>query len=189
MRINKTPIFVNLIFIFLLLNLPTGSLFANESIPVHDKSACMEGPMAEFGRYIGNWNIADSSLNAETGNWDSGAGAQWNFVCLGGMAVQDFWLPAGGNVGTNLRTWNTETNSWDVAWAVTGQSGFAHIGAKMDDSGNIVMQWKSPVPSPARRITFFPPDDDGWNWKLEISQDGGESWIEVYRIKATPSQG
>jgi hypothetical protein len=35
---------------------------------------------------------------------------------------------------------------------------------------------------------FFPPDENGWNWKLEFSSDGGESWLEVYRIKATRSE-
>jgi len=69
----------------------------------------MEGPLAQFGRYIGNWTIEDSVRNKETGEWEAGSGAQWNFVCLGGMAIQDFWLPANGKVGTNLRTWNAET--------------------------------------------------------------------------------
>jgi len=44
----------------------------------------------------------------------------------------------------------------------------------------------APLPSPLRRITFFPPDETGWNWKLEFSQDDGETWTEVYRIRATP---
>jgi len=43
---------------------------AAETIPLHDKATCMEGPMAEFGRYIGNWDIADS-IPAGIGNWKS----------------------------------------------------------------------------------------------------------------------
>jgi len=48
------------------------------------------------------------------------------------------------------------------------------------------MRYVSPRPQPDRRITFFPPDGRGWHWKLEITQDGGEQWLEVYRIEATP---
>lgn len=162
-----------------------GSVQATETIPISDKAACMTGPISQFGRYIGNWKIEDSALSQETGEWEPGEGAQWNFTCLGGMAIQDFWLPAGGKVGTNLRTWNPETESWDIAWAVTGMAGFAHIGAKMEAGGSMVMHYKSPIPTPVRRITFFPPDENSWNWKLEISQDEGANWIEVYRIKAS----
>ncbi len=166
----------------------SSSLAASPAAPIRDASECMEGPMAQFGRYIGSWNIADSSLSTETGEWEDGEGAQWDFVCLGGMSVQDFWLPAGGAVGTNLRTWNEEKGAWDIAWTVTGMSGFAHITAQQDDAGNIVMRYVSPRPEPDRRITFFPPDENGWNWKLEITQDDGASWIEVYRIKATAAE-
>lgn len=158
---------------------------ANDVVPVSDSARCMDGPMAQFGRYIGNWNIADSTLSQDTGQWEPGAGARWNFVCLGGTAVQDFWLPPDGKVGTNLRTWNAETESWDIAWTITGMPGFAHIGAKQDEAGNIVMEYVRPVPEPNRRITFLPPDSQGWDWKLEMFIN--EQWVEVYRIRATPA--
>jgi hypothetical protein len=32
-------------------------------------------------------------------------------------------------------------------------------------------------------------DESGWKWKLEFSNDEGETWFEVYRIKATPYAG
>ena len=164
------------------------ALTAAPTVPIDDENACMEGPLAQFGRYIGNWDIADSKLDQDGVTWTKGDGARWNFVCLGnGTAIQDFWLPPNGDVGTNLRTWNSDTESWDIAWTITPMPGFAHIQAAEDENGNIVMHYKSPLPDPLRRITFFPPDEHGWNWKLEFSKDGGESWFEVYRIEATPS--
>lgn len=169
--------------------LATAAVAQNDSIPVGPKGACMEGPLAEFGQYIGDWDIEDSQLNQDGSEWTPGAGPKWNFVCLGdGTAIQDFWMPNDGPIGTNLRTWNPSTKSWDIAWAIKGQPGFAHIQAEMADNGNVVMHYKSPVPDPLRRITFFPADADGWNWKLEMSSDKGENWTEVYRIKASPSR-
>ena len=161
-----------------------------QSVPVDSGAACMEGPLEQFGRYLGDWDIADSRLSDDGSEWLPGAGAKWNFVCIGnGTAVQDFWMPSDGGVGTNLRTYNAETEQWDIAWTFTGMAGFAHIQAVENESGHIVMHYKSPIPDPLRRITFFPPDQAGWNWKLEVSSDEGKSWTEVYRIVATPSEG
>lgn len=159
-----------------------------DSIPLGEKSACMEGPLAEFGQYIGDWDIEDMQLSQDGTAWTPGAGAKWNFVCLGdGTAIQDFWMPNDGPLGTNLRTWNADTGSWDIAWTIKGMSGFAHIQAESDDEGNIVMHYKSPIPDPIRRITFFPADSNGWHWKLEMSSDEGANWTEVYRIRASRS--
>jgi len=167
-----------------------GSVLADAAaLPFDNDSACMEGPLARFGRYIGNWDIEDSRLGQDGETWSPGEGGRWNFACLGnGTAIQDFWMPPDGTVGTNLRIYNPQTESWDIVWAIDTLPGFAHIQAVQDEAGNIVMHYKSPLPDPLRRITFFPPDEHGWNWKLEISRDGGENWLEVYRIKATRSQ-
>lgn len=159
---------------------------ANEDdLPFGNTDVCMEGPLAQFGRYIGDWNIEDSQLSKDGQEWLPGEGARWIFSCLGnGTAIQDFWLPTNGNVGTNLRTFDPESGTWEIAWAIDTAPGFAHIQARQDDDGNIVMHYKAPLPEPPRRITFFPPDDGGWNWKLEFMLDG-ENWTEVYRIRAT----
>ena len=151
-----------------------------------ENAGCLEGPMRQFGAYIGNWNIKDSQLQDDGVTWKEGAGARWDFVCLGnGTAIQDFWMPNDGGVGTNLRTYNKNTESWDIAWTFTGMAGFAHIGAKQDAGGDIVMKYISPLQSPPRRITFFPPEANSWKWKMEFSFDEGASWTEVYRIEAT----
>jgi len=156
-------------------------------LPFESRVGCEDGPLAEFGQYIGDWRIEDSRRNSETGEWEPGEGARWIFSCLGdGTAIQDFWMPFDGPVGTNLRTYNNESESWDIAWAIKGVPGFAHITARQNDSGEIVMKYKSPLPNPPRKITFYPADGEGWNWKLEFSFDEGGSWTEVYRIKATP---
>lgn len=158
----------------------------NTALPFENEEGCMEGPLAQFGQYIGDWKIDDSQLSQDSGEWEPGDGARWIFTCLGdGTAIQDFWLPNVGTIGTNLRTYHDDTGSWDIAWAIKGAPGFAHITATQNADGEIVMHYKSPLPDPLRRITFYPATEQGWDWKLEFSADG-DNWTEVYRIKATP---
>lgn len=158
-------------------------------------NGCMEGPMAQFGRYIGDWNIEDEGLQQDGTTWLPGNGARWNFTCVGdGIAVQDFWMPngaAGGpapGVGTNLRIYDPENKRWEIAWTATQSPGFSHIRAEQDETGNIIMHYVSPLPTPARRITFFPPNEEGWNWVMEMSFNNDDTWTAVYKIKATPRQ-
>ena len=165
----------------------SSGLAAESGLPFGDTNACMQGPLQQFGRYIGDWNIEDEQLSRDTGQWEPGAGARWIFTCLGkGTAIQDFWLPASGNVGTNLRTYDAETGKWDIAWTADLSPGISRIQASQDSDGNIVMSYVSPVPTPLRRIIFYPPSDNSWNWQLEYSNDDGETWFAVYKIHATP---
>lgn len=152
-----------------------------------DRSACMDGPVAQFGRYVGDWKIEDEQLARDGSGWGPGNGARWIFKCVGdGIAVQDFWLPNGGGFGTNLRTYNRDSGKWEIVWAASALHGLMHISATANDAGNIVMDILSPEQNPPRRIIFYAPDETGWNWAQEWSFDGGATWTEVYRIRATP---
>ena len=161
---------------------------AGTTVPVLAQNDCMEGPMAQFGRYVGDWHIEDESLARDGSGWGPGKGARWEFKCIGdGTAVQDFWMPNGGGYGTNLRTYNPDTGLWEIVWAAQALNGLMHISAEQADDGSIVMDILKPVQDPPRRIIFFPPDEGGWSWAQQWSFDGGESWVDVYRIRATPA--
>jgi hypothetical protein len=167
-----------------------GLSLADDGPTIHtDKSSCMDGPIAQFGRYIGDWKITDQTLAKDGSGWGPGTGARWIFSCLGpALAVQDYWMPNAGGFGTNLRTYNPDTDSWEIVWAAGKLNGLSHISAKLNDEGNIVMNIDKPVQDPPKRIIFFAPDDNGWNWVQQWSFDGGENWTDVYRIRATPWQ-
>ena len=155
--------------------------------PAFSQEACMDGPIAQFGRYIGDWKIDDESLARDGSGWQAGKGARWVFECIGdGTAIQDYWYPNGGGYGTNLRTYNPDTGKWEIVWAAQPQNGLMHISAQADDDGNIVMDILQPEQNPPRRIIFFEPDADGWSWVQQWSFNGGETWTDVYRIRATP---
>lgn len=155
-----------------------------------DPAPCMEGPLAQFGRYVGDWRIDDSQLARDGSGWSPGSAERWVFECIGnGVAVQDYWLPTGGSFGTNLRTYNPDTGKWEIVWAAGALNGLMHISAEQDENGSIVMDILKPVQDPPRRITFMPPHDNGWDWVMEMSFDAGTTWTAVYKIKATPWEG
>ena len=163
-----------------------GTIAAEPPLATTDADACMDGPMAQFGRYVGDWKIEDEALAQDGSGWGAGKGARWIFKCVGdGTAVQDFWLPNGGGFGTNVRTYNPDTEKWEIIWAATGLNGLMHISAARNEDDNIVMDILSPEQNPPRRIIFYAPDADGWNWAQDWSMDGGNTWFEVYRIRAT----
>lgn len=156
------------------------------SVGMNETVGCLEGPMAQFGRYLGDWDIQDMTLQKDGSGWVEGKGARWNFTCVGnGTVIQDFWMPNGGGFGTNLRTYNANEDRWDIFWAFAGMTEYSHISAEQNAAGDIVMNYVTPIPSPLRRITFFTPDANGWDWKQEMSMDDGATWFDVYRIKAT----
>lgn len=164
-----------------------------DSVIMDKTDGCMTGPIAQFGRYIGDWTIEDEGLGQDGKTWTPGNGARWNFTCVGnGIAVQDFWMPNGAEgspapgVGTNLRIYDPVAEQWEIAWTATRAPGFTHIRARKDEHGNIVMHYVSPEQTPPRRIIFFTPTAEGWNWVMELSFDKGETWTPVYKIKATP---
>jgi hypothetical protein len=47
------------------------------------------------------------------------------------------------------------------------------------------MRYVSPKQNPARRITFHPPTDTGWDWTLDISTDGEKTWLRVFKMTAS----
>lgn len=178
---------VSTILVYLVLSLAADSASPADEPSAASENACMTGPMAQFGRYVGDWKIDDERVARDGSGWTPGKGARWIFKCIGdGTAVQDYWMPNGGGYGTNLRTYNSETGRWEIVWAAATQNGLMHISAETSDDGSIVMDVVSPVQDPPRRITFLPPHDGGWDWVMEWSFDGGETWTAVYRISASP---
>jgi len=163
------------------------------AVLMDEAAGCMTGPMEQFGRYIGDWDIADQQLSQDGKVWSPGSGARWNFTCVGnGIAVQDFWMPNSAEgapppgVGTNLRIYDPKAEQWEIFWTATKTQGHTHIRARQDEEGNIEMHFVSPEQPRPRRIIFYSPTDEGWDWSMDMSFDGGENWTTVYKIKATP---
>lgn len=95
-------------------------------------------------------------------------------------------MPSAGGYGTNLRMYNPEKENREIVWTSMRTPGLSEITARQDENGNIIMEYVKPLPTPLRRITFFEPTEEGWDWHLALSNDGGENWLTVVKMKATP---
>ena len=150
------------------------------------------GVAAGFGRLVGSWRCDGTTLQQD-GSWKTDPpGAHWDFYyALEGHAVQDVWYPPAaskGGVGTNLRTYDPETDQWQMVWATSDQPRFDHFTAKVQD-GNIVMhgdRWARPAfGAHSARITFHNISADHFDWRYEATADASAedaAWREVTRL-------
>ena len=143
----------------------------------------------QFGQLQGNWSCLGSSRQPD-GSWKPGehpATWSWYYV-LDGFAVQDVWKPGNPNgaMGTNLRTYDPESQSWNMVWATTGQARFDHFTASYED-GNLVMRgerWaRAAFQAHDSRITFHNIGAQHFDWKYETAAlQGEQQWNEISRI-------
>lgn len=146
----------------------------------------------QFGRFVGSW-ICKASSPQQDGSWKDNPGEpSWTwFYTLGGLAIQDVWLPApdspaSATPGTNLRIYDPEQDAWNVVWTTTGQKAFDNFTARWVDD-RIVMNGERPARGGRQahlaRITFHAIEDHSFLWKYEFSPPGdGENWTEVARL-------
>lgn len=168
---------------------PAAATQAESIAPLLAEGPNPEAPEAvrQYGQLMGHWQCQGSSVQPD-GSWqDSPAPATWSwYYVLDGYAVQDVWKPGNPQapMGTNLRTYDPDTESWHMVWATTTQARFDEFTATYSD-GEIVMhgdRWaRTAFPAHQARITFHNIGEKHFDWRYEFSTDG-ESWSEQSRL-------
>lgn len=179
-RVNPQP------FLLLLSCLATTAAFAGQTPLVSDQNPDAASGVEQYGQFVGTWTCVPSSRQ-EDGTQKEGKARPtwvWHYV-LNGTAVQDVWIPdpenspAGASMGTNLRVYDPESDTWQMVWATETLGGFQTFTAKMHN-GDIVMRGDiaaGQFPAHLARITFHNISNDHFDWKYEASAQGdGENW-------------
>jgi len=144
-----------------------------------------------LGQLTGIWDIEQEIRNRD-GSWGETRRAEWHwYYVLDGHAIQDDWiqppLSAGDvenrNFGTNLRIYDTETQTWDMAWIDSTNRGLSSFTATNED-GTVVMVGENPSGRPVRN-RFFDMTRDTFEWVQEWTFDDGATWVPVTQIHAT----
>lgn len=165
--------------------LSTGAL-AGLTPLVSDANPDANDGVAQYGQFVGTWTCVPTSRQEDGSQKESEARPTWVWhYVLNGRAVQDVWIPdpehspQGAIMGTNLRVYDPDKDTWVMVWATETLGRFLTFTAKMRD-GEIVMHGdiaEGQFPAHLARITFHNISDDHFDWKYEASASGdGKTW-------------
>ena len=167
------------------------ALAAPPPLSAEANPAAPAGVRAGFGQLVGPaWSCQGSNLQTDGAWQDSPGRARWLFqYVLDGHAVQDFWYPPAesqGPPGTNLRTYDPDSDRWMMVWATSRQAHFDHFEAQVED-GHIIMtgerEASGAFPAHHVRITFSDIGQGEFHWRYEASPDGdSDHYREQARI-------
>ena len=148
--------------------------------------------LALFSRFVGPWSLHWRGRTAEGG--DAEADGELTFgVVLAGRAVQDVWrippsVPGDPGVagtgfhGTTIRFPDPSIDAWRSTWVEPLNARVRKfVGAPHGD--DIVLL--SVDGDPHLRWSFVEIADKSFTWIGEASTDGGHTWFEEERMRAT----
>ncbi len=146
-----------------------------------------------FAPLLGTWHVEARRLQRDGKTWVSSEHpAEWRFYrILDDQAIQDDWIdpaphidvPKGARTfGTNIRIYNSELETWEMAWIATTARKALTFTATFAE-GEIVM--RALGATPARRNIFHNFTANHFSWRQEWTFDGGESWAPVVYMEAT----
>lgn len=143
-----------------------------------------------FGQLVGSWDFElVSFIPGEEGSFDG----EWHFAwILQGRGVQDVWIVpkrrrghsdgARYEYGSTVRIYDPAIDAWRVNWHGPLRRNFQNfIARKIGDevvltggrAGELPMRWIFSGIQPA-----------SFDWRAEVSVDGGETWFVVQTIHA-----
>ena len=145
--------------VFLIALTSSGFVLAKDSILLGNRNPDAPEGLDQFGQFAGTWKCAPASRQPDGSIQESALRPTWVWnYALNGMAIQDVWIPdaenapAGSVMGTNLRVYNTETDSWDMVWTTETMGGVQTFKSSMED-GNMVKPHKVRL---ILRLNFLP---------------------------------
>lgn len=169
----------------ILLLLPLSG-FADSNSLFGDRNPDAPEGVEQFGQLAGTWKCTSASLQPDGSFQEASFHPTWVWhYALNGMAIQDVWIPdtenspPGAVMGTNLRVYKPEDDSWEMVWTTEALGGFQTFSSRMQE-GEMVMHGDIPTgrfPAHMARITFHNISERHFDWKYEASAPGdGQNW-------------
>ena len=143
-----------------------------EALTSESKNTALPDEFNYFGKLIGSW-----AINYIEDNNSLAIKGEWHFSwILERMAIQDVIILPDYEYGTSLRTYNSDTHAWDVAYGYTGK--IIRLEAKKQDD-MIILTF---VNDERRKWVFTNIEDNRFHWENITVKDDGEWYInaEIY---------
>ena len=126
-------------------------------------------PCRQFDFWVGDWEC-----HTLTGQL---AGTNTITSEVGGKALQEHWIGAGGGTGTSLNAYDAARHVWHQTWIDTSGTVLLIEGGLQTD-GSMLMEGKKPGPGGAEalhRIRWTPRDDGTVRQTWDMSTDSGKT--------------
>jgi hypothetical protein len=147
---------------------------------------------SQFAFLVGQWDCAVHTMNPDGETFRDSTATWTGYYILDGWAIKDDWTtrrPDGTAFhGTNIRSFNPRTHSWDNRWLPSGSLQWTYFEAEQVGDTMVMIggAGRDEAGEYLDRNTFHDIQADSWKWRKDRSRDGGVTWVEgVSRIEAT----
>lgn len=147
-----------------------GDMAAAENTSI--AAACDFPEARQFDFWIGEWEV---TANGKV------AGSNTITRIVGGCALQENWIGAGGSRGTSLNYYMPDAGKWRQVWVSDQGTQLTLTGGIVD--GKMVLSGEhvrggAPV---VDRITWEQQGDGSVTQDWDVSKDGGETWETLFK--------
>lgn len=148
-----------------------------------------------FGQFVGNWEF-DMTATKPDGSQVAGKG-EWYFGwVLEGRALQDVWIfpgrgqsePRGSwEYGSSVRFYDPKEDVWRLSWIGPVRTNMGSFTGRM--VGNeFVFEGKDRDGDLAHWV-YYDLHADHFQWRAEISPDGGKTWKLIQHMNVRRVRG
>jgi hypothetical protein len=138
--------------------------------------------MKEISHLVGKWDVDMQWRNQppDTGWMPAGGTAEYEYILDGAALRFDFHSEVMGMPmhGLGIQCYDRETDQWQMVW-------IDNLGARISYSEGTEQEGKTVLVGKEvwqgqeylSRVTTFNETDTSFDWTMEMSQDGGETWF------------
>lgn len=147
---------------------------------------------AQFAFLVGAWDCTIRTMNPDGRTFRESTATWTGYFILDGWAIQDDWVAQLANGtefhGTNIRSFNPRTGTWDNRWLPSGSLQWTYFEAEQMGDTMVMTggEGRDGRGEYVDRNTFHEIGQDAWKWRKDRSWDGGATWVEgISLIDAT----
>jgi len=160
--------------------------YGHDSTKMAEEAQMPMGPpeqMMKIAYFVGTWDVRGKMLDMESGEWrEFDAVARQSFTA-GGAAIQMDY--EGNMMGMNLKghflqAFNRETEKWQTVWVDNFGGAMSYMEGEEKDGQMVFLgvdKWAGKEMT--NRITVYNQTETSFDWKMEHSMDGGETFVEA----------
>lgn len=166
-----------IVFILLVATSSIKAVAQDHNKPVDQKQ--IGSPANDFDFWIGNWETAASTPP----KWEPKAGVDSIRYLLNGTLIEEvFTKENGANFQRGYLFYLKREGRWKHTIYDTKWGEYSFYGNK-EEGGSIVLYSDPKSTRPGlRKETFYNITESNFDYKWEASQDGGETWIIIWKV-------